>query len=110
MFLDPACQTYSANGWDTPVVRTDTGTLLVTCLDPFDMEAQKRQRLVGTSLAATGTGTALIVAAVTLCSVHYVRRAFREMELLVHKPGSGRAGVLVREAQAREAQAANEGL
>lgn len=79
---NPACDTYMANGWDTPVVTTDAGETLATCLNPFNATHQSFQRAVGMTIASAATVTFGVVGVIGLWSYLRVRRAFRDMTQL----------------------------
>lgn len=76
---NPACDSYMANGWDTPVVNVDDGSMLVTCLNPYNSTQQAFQRDVGVSIATAVTITFVLVGVVAFASLHRVRGAFRNM-------------------------------
>ena len=76
---NPACDSYMANGWDTPVVNVDDGSMLVTCLNPYNSTQQAFQREVGAGIASAVTATFLMVGMVAFTSLHRVRVAFRNM-------------------------------
>lgn len=68
-----------ANGWDTPVVTTDAGEMLATCLNPYNATQQEFQRAVGVGVASAATATFILVGAIGLASLLRVKRAFRQM-------------------------------
>ena len=84
---DPSCDTFAANGWDTPVVTTDKGDTYVTCLNPYYASHQQYQRDVGFAVASAGTLACLACVAFTIWAVLQIRAQFRNMEVVASRPG-----------------------
>ena len=82
---DPACDTFAANGWDTPVVTTDTGQTLVTCLNPYYQFHQDFQQDVGVSVATAGTVASVVVVVWTTLAIFKVKKEFHTMELVASR-------------------------
>jgi hypothetical protein len=79
---NPSCDSYMANGWDTPVVATDAGEMLATCLNPYNSTHQDIQRRIGSTVAGAATATFVVVFVLAFFSLRHVRRAFRQKCLL----------------------------
>jgi hypothetical protein len=88
---DPACDAYVANGWDTPIVTTDEGQTLVTCLNPFNATQQRRQNAIGLSWALSATLTFVIMGLVGLCAFIRVRALFLRLDEIVAREADGEA-------------------
>ena len=76
---NPSCDSYMANGWDVQAVSTDTGQMLMTCLNPYNTTHQDYQREVGTAIASAVTAAFFCVGMIAFCSLYRVQHAFRAM-------------------------------
>ena len=88
---DPACDSYVANGWDTPIVMTDEGETLVTCLNPFNATQQRRQNAIGFSWALSATLTFVVMGFVGLGAFLRVRALFLRLDHIVAREADGEA-------------------
>ena len=87
-FNDPACDTYAANGWETPVIITDKGQTLVTCLNPYDSAQQLEQNAIGYSVAVSASVTTVADVIFAICAFCYIKHQFRGMQRVVEKQRS----------------------
>ena len=79
---NPSCDSYIANGWAVFVVTLDTGENLMTCLNPYDINAQYYQRMVGTVITCVTALTFVVLAAAGFYSYRQVKRKFYKMTQL----------------------------
>eukprot|EP00966_Prymnesium_polylepis_P190405 4412299-Prymnesium_polylepis.1 len=82
------CDNYAANGWDVPIVQTDSGEVLVTCLNPYNMTQQRAQRQVGTAFGIACILTFSITSLLGVGAFFSVRASFKRMEALAANPSS----------------------
>lgn len=87
---NPACDSYMANGWDVPVLTTDTNQMLVTCLNPFNSTHQAMQLAVNGGIAGVAFGIAFVIVVIAGVSFYRVERAFRRMVFISEMASSER--------------------
>lgn len=73
---DPACDTFSANGFMTDVITTSSGDMLATCLNPGVASDHKLMQDIGLAVIGSGTATFFLCFFYSVYSALKVRSEF----------------------------------
>lgn len=83
---DPTCDNWMANGMMVPVVTTDTGNILTSCLNPAYTGDLELQKVEGVTLATSGILSFVGVAIYLVVTLLRTRREFDRLSNVVTRP------------------------
>jgi hypothetical protein len=103
---NPSCDNYVSNAF-SKVVQTNTGQMLIGCLNPFNQTQIAYQRRVGEGIAIAATCTCALVTLIGGAALVYVKRAFRAMIALPEVRAMAADGSSVMVSQRLDSQRVN---
>lgn len=86
---NPSCDSYIANGWDTPVLQTNTNEMLITCLNPYSSAHQHLQHVIGLTITIVAGITFVVMGVIGYSSFRQVRDAFQNMSQMASQTMGG---------------------